>query len=340
MIPAGMGDTGKPEMRNQNCGGAPASHLVLYVDDEPALLDVCKNYFDRLGDITITGADSARNAIKLLKTSPFEVIISDYQMPGMTGIDLLKYLQQQNITTPFILFTGQGREEIVIEAINNGATYYLQKGGTPKVLFTELEHKIREAIRRQSAEKALLESEARYRAVFENSGTAIVIIEEDMTIQLCNNEFLRLTGSSRAEVEGIKSLTEFVHFEDVREICEQHQFRRLHRDQGAQQYDTRVLTRTGTILSVRITADNIPGTMKSVVSLVDITERKNLEDELKKKEDEIRILYAGFTSDIKTTTCPVLPVARQGDNGMPEQKYSQKTYIARPEKTGRSGCGI
>lgn len=333
MVLAGTGDIEKPKTRNQECGDAPAIHSVLYVDDEHALLDVCKNYFDRRGDIAITGADSAISAIELLKTRSFEVIISDYQMPGMTGIDLLKHLQQQKSSTPFILFTGQGREEIVIEAINNGATYYLQKGGTPKVLFTELEHKIREAIRRQCAEKALLESDARYRAVFENSGTAILIIEEDMTIRRCNQEFLRLTGSARPDVEGIKSLKEFVHHEDVQKICERHQFRRQHRDQGAQQYEARVLTRTGTIRSVRITADGIPGTMKSVVSLVDITEPKRLEEELKKREDEIRILYAYLASVNKTVSSLASPVSRQGDNGMLEQQYARTAYITGPEKT-------
>ena len=47
---------------------------------------------------------------------------------------------------PFILFTGRGREEVVIEAINNGVDFYLQKGGDPKAQFAELGHKIKKAV--------------------------------------------------------------------------------------------------------------------------------------------------------------------------------------------------
>jgi len=306
---------------------------ILYVDDEPDLLELGRIFLERGGHFIVDTIDSAPAALSLLKSTKYDAIIADFQMPDMNGIELLKKVRTSGNHIPFILFTGQGREEIVIEAINNGATYYLQKGGTPKVLFTELEHKIREAIRRQNAERALLESEARYRAVFENSGTAIIIIEEDMTIQLCNNEFLRLTGSSREDVEGIKSLTEFVYPEDFRDICDRLLFRRMHRDQGAQQFDTRVLTRTGSILSVSMTADSIPGTMKSVVSLVDITERKRLEEKLKTKEDEILVLYEYLASDNKTIPSPGTTVARQGDNEIMEQKNSRKTYVTAPEKS-------
>jgi len=93
------------------------------------------------------------------------VIVSDYQMPGMTGIELLATLRESGDTTPFIIFTGRGREEIVIEALNNGADFYVQKGGYPKAQFAELAHKIRHAASRKEAERRLLESEERYRRI-------------------------------------------------------------------------------------------------------------------------------------------------------------------------------
>ena len=61
----------------------------------------------------------------------YEVIVSDYQMPGMNGIEFLKRLRSQLGHIPFILFTGRGREEVAIEALNCGADFYLQKGGDP-----------------------------------------------------------------------------------------------------------------------------------------------------------------------------------------------------------------
>jgi signal transduction histidine kinase len=77
-------------------------------------------------------------------------------MPEMDGITLLKQIRARTRDLPFILFTGKGREEVVIEALNNGADFYLQKGGDPKAQFTELEHKIRQAIRQHESDKKIL----------------------------------------------------------------------------------------------------------------------------------------------------------------------------------------
>ena len=71
-------------------------------------------------------------------------------MPVMDGIEFLKKVRMDFKDIPFILFTGRGREEVVIEAINCGADFYLQKGGAPRAQFSELSHKIRQAIRNKT----------------------------------------------------------------------------------------------------------------------------------------------------------------------------------------------
>lgn len=110
---------------------------VLYVDDESDLLTIGKFFLEQLGGFTVTTAPGAAEAMVLLKEQSFDVIISDYHMPMIDGITFLKHMKTENDTTPFILFTGKGREEVVIEALNNGADFYLQKGGEPKAQFTE-----------------------------------------------------------------------------------------------------------------------------------------------------------------------------------------------------------
>ena len=79
----------------------------------------------------------------------------------MDGIVFLKSVRKDHGDIPFILFTGKGREDVAIEAINNGADFYLQKGGEPKSQFVELVHKIRIAVDKKRTEDQLDESKQR-----------------------------------------------------------------------------------------------------------------------------------------------------------------------------------
>ncbi|UUX92511.1 response regulator [Methanoplanus endosymbiosus] len=91
---------------------------ILYVDDEPALLDAAKLYLEHTGNLSVTKCDNAADALKILSELKFDAIISDYQMPECDGITFLRRLRERRDNTPFIIFTGKGREEVVIDALN------------------------------------------------------------------------------------------------------------------------------------------------------------------------------------------------------------------------------
>jgi len=105
---------------------------ALYVDDEPALLEIGKLFLERSGDVAVETEVSALRALKRIASGSFDAVISDYQMPEMDGIELLRKVRASGSRIPFIIFTGRGREEVVIEALNEGADFYLQKGGEAK----------------------------------------------------------------------------------------------------------------------------------------------------------------------------------------------------------------
>lgn len=125
---------------------------VLLVDDEPVLLDLGSFYLTQREHFSVDTASNGNEALERLEIRPYQIVVSDYDMPSMNGIELLRVVKQRYPSQPFIIFTGKGREEVVIEALNLGADFYLQKGGDTKAQYTELAHKCRRAIERRLAQ--------------------------------------------------------------------------------------------------------------------------------------------------------------------------------------------
>lgn len=133
---------------------------------------------------------------------------------------------------------------------------------------------------REEKEGILRESENRYRAIFENTGTAAIIVEEDTTISLANAEFEKLTGYARDELENKKSWMRFVVQEDLGRMLHLHRLRRIDANSAVKQYEFHLIDRHKQIKDCIVTIDMIPGSKRSVASLLDITDRKKAEMEL------------------------------------------------------------
>ncbi|MDD3002198.1 MAG: response regulator, partial [Candidatus Riflebacteria bacterium] len=101
-------------------------HNILVVDDEKSILFSLKAALGKEGYMVRT-CDSPSEALKLIEPGAFQVIISDYNMPGMTGLDFLQAAKQADPEVVFILMTAYGSEKLAIDAIKQGAYDYFSK---------------------------------------------------------------------------------------------------------------------------------------------------------------------------------------------------------------------
>jgi PAS domain S-box-containing protein len=175
---------------------------VLYVDDEPGLLEVGKLFLEQSGQFSVDIITSAPAALALLQEKTYDAIISDYQMPVMDGIGFLKKVRSSGNTIPFILFTGRGREEVVIQALNEGADFYLQKGGEPVAQFTELAHQVRQAVQQRKAEISIRDLERREADIINFLPDATFAIDRSGNIIAWNRSIEEMTGIPAAEMLG------------------------------------------------------------------------------------------------------------------------------------------
>jgi PAS domain S-box-containing protein len=102
---------------------------ILHVDDEPDIADMAATFLEREDErFALETVTSADEGLERLRDGEFDCLISDYDMPGMNGIEFLRTVREHHPDLPFILYTGKGSEEVAGDALSAGATDYLQKG--------------------------------------------------------------------------------------------------------------------------------------------------------------------------------------------------------------------
>ena len=177
-------------------------YKVLYVDDEPVLLEIAKIFLEKSKEFTLDITTSANEILKTDKIKSYDAIISDYQMPGMDGITFLKHVHTEFGDIPFIIFTGKGREDVVIAALNNGADFYLNKGLDPRSQFDELAQNIKRVVKRRQAREAIKNSERRLSDIINFLPEPTFAIDIDGKVIAWNKAMEKITGVQKTTITG------------------------------------------------------------------------------------------------------------------------------------------
>lgn len=267
-------------------------YYLLLVDDDPDLVELTAEFLEREDDRFRTATETEPTAaLDRLDEGDFDCVISDYQMPSMSGLEFLGRVRQTYPDLPFILFTGKGSEEVASDAISRGVTDYLQKGrGTDQ--YTVLANRVTNAIERKEAQTQLEEREAHLEQAqaVADIGSWYMDVEENELHW--SDEVSDIFESYHKEepitFEGFISL---VHPDD-REYVE----KKWNSALEGESYDVehRIVTGGGTKwvrekAEVEFDEDGTPVTAIGIVQ--DVTERKERERRLQRSRERFRALF-------------------------------------------------
>ncbi|MGQ3328081.1 response regulator [Halorubrum sp. FL23] len=188
-----------PHRPHGECGSAVR---VLHVDDEPAFLELVATYLERMdGAFEVQSETDVGAALEAVESGSIDCVVSDYEMPGTDGLDLLDRIRERDPTVPFILFTGKGSEEIASEAISAGVTDYIQKrSGTDQ--YTVLANRVRNAVDQSRSRAALTASQERLSRFIQQSPLGTIEYDETFQIVRANPAAEEILGYSESELIG------------------------------------------------------------------------------------------------------------------------------------------
>lgn len=150
----------------------------------------------------------------------------------------------------------------------------------------------RDMTERKRIENALKESEQKYRAIFENTGTPLLFAEEDTTISLMNKELEKVLGYPRTEIEGKRKWTEFIgNKDDLDRMTEYNRLRRVGPSAAPICYEFQAVTGRGRVRDMVVTVSLLPDKNQTLAALMDVTERKKAEQSLKESEEALRTIF-------------------------------------------------
>ncbi|MEM3852669.1 MAG: PAS domain S-box protein, partial [Methanomassiliicoccales archaeon] len=275
--------------------------MLLFVDDDAATRDAVARYLQMMFDVDVETASSGKNALEMVEKGNYDAIISDFEMPGMNGLELLDELKSKKIGIPFILFTGRGREEVIVDALNKGAEGYVRKGDDPKAVFSELMHLVDSAIERRRSQEETRLAKERLESFLKYSFDAVVLFDLNGKVVDTNPSFENIYGWKREEAIG--QILPMVPENEREGILEK--FRLIIKTkEGLSYYGTR-RGKGGRQMTMQMSISPICDSDGNVIMIAgvgrDVTDIVTAKDQLAVKAEEMRVMLSSIGDGVIAT---------------------------------------
>jgi PAS domain S-box-containing protein len=275
-----------------------SSVRVLVVDDETTLLELARDFLEQVPGFAVDTEQSPLRAIQLLSSDNYDAVVSDYQMPGMDGIQFLKHLRSHGNDIPFVLLTGKGREEVAMEALNHGADFYLQKGVQVRPLFAELANMLRRSVEHKRTGRAIKESEEKYRRLFNSNQDAILVwnLNGEGNLVDVNERACTLLEYSRDELLGMDKHDLVARDVDGKKFVT----RDLPVRDGEAMVELTLLSKTGERIPSVVTTNviEIQGSTHAISIIRDQRDKHRSDNEAREREARFRAIFENSATGI------------------------------------------
>ena len=260
---------------------------ILYMEDDPGLSRLLQKSLQRRGYVVDIAADG-EEGLRVLAASHYDLLLVDYNMPFLCGIDVIRALCAKNALLPTIMVTGQGNEEVAVEALKLGAADYIVKDVEMKYL--ELLPVVIDRVRyqqhllkeRQQMEGAVKESEERYRLLVELAPDGIAVHVDGKFVFL-NPAGARFLAAKNADQLIGRNVLDFIH-PDYHQV-EQNRIRFMQQQRDSVPWmQEKFIRLDGQEIDVEVAGVSFlrQGAMAVQIIFRDITERRITEDRLKR----------------------------------------------------------
>jgi PAS domain S-box-containing protein len=261
---------------------------ILHVDDDVCLLEVSKQILLMENSFEVENVTSVDEAFKKMEQQTYDAVVSDYEMPNKNGLEFLKELRDQKNDITFILFTGKGREDVAVKALNLGADSYINKNGSPETVYCELVDAINKTVERKKSRKLLAKSESRYHALVENSLQGIAILQASpLRIVFTNGALGKVLGYSPEELTSLspEEIMSLVYHEDRAAFFKRME-NRLRGELAAACFEFRAVRKDGSIIWLSSLANRVDYDGQPAVQgmFLDVNESRKMEEKLKANE--------------------------------------------------------